>query len=388
MLVVKYLKPIEDEAMKVSTSIWLGVGFLIALAACKPSVPKDGGSEIRTLDNFAAGSQITINSCKGMYTEDKLDPVVRKMIADFNLIAAPADLRPEVDHSLSAIPTGLKNLFFLAGYRIDVAKGNTAKCTDVLPASSQACGKPEIVKNSNGDVREGIVIYVEAEKQAVRHALVRAFAYTMSERLARLIPADSGGFEIGEHDDAGFSEWKAQAVVAVLHDVATRQGIDDKTFGVHRSKLPTDGKLLAKSSSLNERRAEWAEFAKKNVQNAHDFSSYALAEAADSYWCDPAVTRISMKRDFPETHQLFEAELDAALSADRLTEMSAEAEDASSAALGLTARRYRFPILGAPFRAAGRIASAPFRARANLVGRVGSFPRLRTGRLFPRAYGF
>jgi hypothetical protein len=85
----------------------------------------------------------------------------------------------------------------------------------------------------------------------------------------------------------------------------------------------------------------------------------------DQFYCDGDFDSetAKMRGEFAAVHSVLLHDFHQALGAG----------DSEQAAFGL----WRFPLI-----------RGAFRARSNLVGRVGSFPRLRTGRVFPRAWGY
>src|SRR4051812_38380161 len=79
-----------------SKSLILNALVLIAFSSCKPKV----SSKVQSLDNFAGGS--VVNSCKGAYS-----PSVFTKLESTN-----GSLNQAAVDSLSAVPTGLQDIFF------------------------------------------------------------------------------------------------------------------------------------------------------------------------------------------------------------------------------------------------------------------------------------
>jgi hypothetical protein len=406
------------------TMLVFSLGFI---SSCKPNVqqPHSQG-DLKTLDNFVAGENVVVNQCKGVYKFDQIDPVVKKFIAEEHLIEVAENLRSVVDATLTAVPTSLKNLFFSLGYRIEVGQGYAAHCQKLTGNPlDRACVQSErsTIEDPNTGERfdvESLSIIVEASSKDIRHGLLRAFGYLMSERFAKL-KVDENGKPVYENDDSpSFKDWKSQLAGRLIHDVAnSKEGITSKTFGRYRNLLPKDGNLIKRSPSLSVYLKAWNDYERVQPERAHTLATYLLAEAVDSYWCDESKTRLVMKNQFGETYKFFHESLASEL--EHGWTQSSEAHSSVSANESMALWGGGFPILRGAFqggravvRGAGRLAvgagravvrggylagravvqggaaivSAPFRARANLVSRVGSYPRLRTGRLFPRAWGY
>jgi hypothetical protein len=363
---------------------------------CKVSPQPHSDSDLSTLDNFAVGQDLVINQCQGSFRAEAMDPAISLKIQQHELIQVADAQRAEFDRTMTAVPTNLKNLFFSAGYRINIQAGNQERCLQVHGKPNKACLVSESVRDPAGQAREGISLLVEADPQAIRHGLLRGIAYAITTRLSYLSIDDAGSLELGPQPDQAFADWKLRNAVAVIHDVATTRGISSSTFGENRSLLPADGALLARATTLQQRQIEWNRLVTQNPSGLTRFADYAFAEAMDSFWCNPNQTRTVMQQLFPTSFQLFRDELDIALQTAWNAPESADSAEHEAEGLALTQyRSYRFPVLGAPFRAAARVArgaawvaTAPVRARQNLVSRVGSYPRIRTGRLFPRLWGY
>ena len=374
---------------------------------CKSSTGGDEPSKIKTLDNFAAGSTVSENACGADSTPDPIDDKVASIIDGLSLIQADEDSKEPVAAALGALPLNLVNLYFATGNRIVISEkafdGEPDEGIDdcsiardegrLLDGPVRITEKSELASciilesQNGGEARLGI--YIRNNSAAIRHALVRRVSQAVSIHLARLSTESDGLLNIGDQEDAPFTEWKMSLLSALDKDIADLPSEDTVNYRSLRRSL-----------------------------SASEFSHYAFAEAMDSYYCSPR-TRDAMTSKFANTYAQF-VELDGDLRSiwvDQIVEKSGKSTGKNLGLVG-PVRRVLYGVgragvlatrgaaqLGAGVvRGTGRVAfgtgrvlirgsGAVVRGGANIIRGVGQGIggalqyRADTGYLFPRLHG-
>lgn len=383
------------------------LALAFAAVGCKSFTGGDEPSKIKTLDNFAAGSTVSENACGADSTPDPIDDKVASIIDGLSLIQADEDSKESVAAALGALPLNLVNLYFATGNRIVISDkafdGEPDEGIDdcsiardegrLLDGPVRVTQKSElasciILESQNGG--EGrLGIYIRNNSAAIRHALVRRVSQAVSIHLARLSTDADGLLNIGEQEDAPFTEWKMSLLSALDKDIADLASEDTVNYRSLRRSL-----------------------------SASEFSHYVFAEAMDSYYCSPR-TRDAMTSKFANAYAQF-VQLDGDLRsiwADQLVEKSGKSSGKSLGGIrpvrralygvgraGVLATRGTAQLGAGAVRGTGRVAfgtgrvlirgsGAAVRGGANVIQGVGQGVggalqyRSDTGYLFPRLNG-
>lgn len=312
--------------------------------ACKSIDVSPESSEVKTLENFAAGATVQENACGTESTPDPVDDQVAGLIDGLSLIQASESRKETLATALGAMPLNLVNLYFATGNRIVVSDKafdgkvdagiedcqiarNQGRTLDGRVSISE---RPELQScivsepQGNGEVRLGI--YIKDNDAAIRHALVRRMSQAVSMHLSRLVVDSDGKPVINEVEDESFAGWKRSLLAALDKDIS----------------------VLPASSTANYRKL-------RSSLKPSELSHHAFAEAMDSYYCSSR-TRAQMQAKFPNSYASF-AGFDSELN----TMWSEQAAEVNAGQLSLG------PV-GAVLRGVGRV--GVFAARG--VARVGA----------------
>ncbi len=252
-----------------------------------------GGSETKSLNNFARGSgDVTRNICSGsnevvMGIKSEWDHV------DFSKVAPDQvdGLKQVLRQSLTAVPNNLQQVFFGIGGKIVFSSNlnNPGNSSGELACQHSAANDKFAGEGTSrvdacwvvDPQTKDVVILMAPSVEVVQHSTVRMFGYILSQVLTKLSMDDNG--KLIRQDDPGFQQMLTDIGTAVVADV--QKPGSKYTFAVNKSLLGTD-----------------------------EFKYFAFAESFDSYYCNGQLRASMAKQDeFPQTFALF-LKMDAELS--------------------------------------------------------------------------
>jgi hypothetical protein len=262
----------HDDAQK---SLLLVATAIVAtgLAACRPP-RQDSASQTQSLDNFAAGKTVTVNSCGYDFRGDQDAPAVTWSL---NGQGDTLDLRSRFDGQcskdhwndpvcraafgvLAAVPAQLAAPFFLGfGGRITV--GGEAPCQrPELTAAEKDYASADIAGQTYWceSAGEPAHLYLPADETVIRHSLLRLYAYFYTERFAPTVGELANGGPI----NSALGQAAAQAFTTM------RDGLADKVIE-DVGEATEAGQRLAKFRTADHER----------------YANYAFAEMVDSRYC-------------------------------------------------------------------------------------------------------
>lgn len=314
-----------------SPSVLIRAAILSSIVAfgCKPQVPT---SETASLDNVTrgAGTALEVNREFGEKPMAKAD---FERLRSSGQIKVSDALAETLRRSLANIEPIL-DVYFNAGYKIEVSDGAAAACK-IAAAEEQAqagfdatetdqshqfiacwsrrfyvekAGKLERVSMADAReesaTQEEFVINLDANDLTIRHAALRLVGFSLFQRLSRLTAVD-GKLVIGA-ESAAFRALRASLGVDLLQAVAGKAG----ALAPVRHLLPSDPGSWKRADVVN----LWATWREQQPTKAALFDEYAAAESFDSYY-HSAKTKAAMERDFPVIFKKFDEQIDAELSA-------------------------------------------------------------------------
>lgn len=164
------------------------VAFVSLASACKPSAT----SSVRTLDNFAADATVHQNFCGASAAVRQAEPA-RFILADrvvFDDVVArdPGRLRvlkDEVIASLTAVPPNIQKMF-LAMDGFVYVRGDVGQICSEAAEGEGAASCFRFGQDPDGVRARVLDIYVAPSEPAIRHGLLRQFAFVYTQFLARL----------------------------------------------------------------------------------------------------------------------------------------------------------------------------------------------------------
>jgi hypothetical protein len=304
--------------------LMVGMLILSPIVGCKSDTSE---SEVRTLDNYAAGTRLRTNDCSG---DPNLvnDRVGRQIGTDLEAKHLKFELSPGANQALlaaavknafSALPMDVQGMFLAMQGQIVVTKDAHQYCTVVdRVAAGQTSSSKEAEISALKEGRETIsacywfmppdvfekvyqvrqnkraaqifTVFVKDDVQEIRHGLVRAFGYLVAQVSPRLMTNDKtftrADLQVTfvEEENPSFRAVKRRVAEAFLMDLEKRP--EAEKFA----------KFGANGSAHAEARAA--------------FQDHVYAEAFDSMYCNAfgageANTRERMERDFPHTFAAF-----------------------------------------------------------------------------------
>ncbi len=284
--------------------------FALLASACKPS---SEGSDLKTLDNFAAGKRATTNACIGPEAVLKSQAVAalndeidsKRIIWDTDEKREPLSLA--LRKAFSAVPPSLQTQFLGTQGRFVVSKNANKLCTErkveYLKDAKQNAAELKALREGLNEV-EACYLYAMPEEASkiltkatdkpaffvilsdnstkIQHNLVRVFGY-MNSQISSLMLVE-GDFTSG-NDYYRFSDKQ------------------NPEFASDRKKVTDaflqDLKKLGKYESFKQFESAVASKAERQY-----FEDFVYAEAFDSFFCNEETLK-TMGRDFKLTLNAF-----------------------------------------------------------------------------------
>jgi hypothetical protein len=257
------------------------VALLLAMAFVGCRNEAGSGSEVQSLDNFAAGKQIEANVC-GIDSPEpgRLARHVDEFERAGRIVASP-EMKKIVLGTLEAVPPKLLSLFALDGGRVVVEPRAAARCEQALPKDlasarvharergAQAESIPACWLGQRG--RNNLEIVIEDRPEIIRHALLRALAYYLVE--TRYLPVKGGRPQ--DVNVRSIAQSFAELSTSFLRD------------------LKADGQS-----------AQLQRLTKERSEAPGAFDLLVFAESIDSYYCSTKSRQI-FETKFPSAYAVF-----------------------------------------------------------------------------------
>lgn len=296
---------------------------MLLAGACKPAA-QNSGSQLQTLDNFAAGKRVKTNECAGNPAMEN-DPTLKGVLAeaearvsDPNSDQARKKLNvAAVRQAFAAVPPSLQAQFLGMGGRILLAADANKLCTDETrnkaPYTKFTKEDLKALSESLNEVRSCYLFMIPAEIEAVlgiksenpmytivikndpveiKHGMVRVFGYMNAQLSGRLavdgdFTSPSTKVALAKTPNEKFEKTKLKITKAFLDDLRGKSGY---------SSFEKFGKMSASSPEFIA------------------LTEFVYAEAFDSYFCnqhanDNRNTLAIMGKQFPNTLTAFTASL-------------------------------------------------------------------------------
>jgi hypothetical protein len=337
------------------------IGCLAGLPSCKHTT----GSQVQSLENFAAGSDLHLEQCSANAQGTSSPRLLTQRLAfDGSQAQASKDALAQLAASvLTALPAEVDAAAYYSGLHIVFSDRTPDICSAELsspPADTSTLTSCIVLAGVNSDGKNGhqLAVYMKPDPAILQSSLIREMGYFVVQYLGSLVPSD-GTFILDLNRDPGLRRFRA--------DLAARFVFDAIDMAVP-SMLYTVGAYLG-PDGLNTVRANTASYQSSlSVESLYAgtrfaaggdaelrvrFEDYVMAEAFDSYFCNSwapydttkayaalanpgsadanaalANTHLLMRDTFPNTYTMFDSMVDSLLGT--VGQIGDELKDAAS----------------------------------------------------------
>lgn len=300
---------------------------LVAGSSCKNNgdTATTPGTDLKTLDNFAAGKNVRINECRGTEANTIPDSKIilnSKIFTGVDGAAKVAEYRGYVKEYLTSVPKDLQRAFNALDGEILI----TDKAAELCGKSFADTGSDQYIAPERRTIESCFIYATNAEQtkswftvihapdaKAIRHGGIRVFGSIYSQFIPRMAAnADKTSprkFILQENETQEFSSYKHKISAKFLADLNS-QGVYDLnnlksllgdnvkatvTNNLKRGVDPLDGLVVKYGSD-----APVTDAAKLNLIRKR-FDDFVFAEAFDSFRCSGKTVAV-MKEEFPATY--------------------------------------------------------------------------------------
>ncbi len=261
----------------------LSAGLIIALSACKPK----GSSDLKTVENLAAGSQVRANMCHGDIAKNKYvdDVLVSIDVQDEKL---KTRLRDELYIALTALPKDYIDAYYALHGKFIITPDSAALCS-----LGGKAGAPNVdvtactLQISAGAAKmhpdmEGLIVVLKADPGVIRHSTVRTFGYMFSQLLAHNLSFDNPALVL---NPKFYADLQMKLSLAFLSDMG-----QSKLFNIKNLEplLGADADTIIRRN-IAEMKAGKSKDLFKGLTVSKDkiaqFTDYVVADTFDSYHC-------------------------------------------------------------------------------------------------------
>lgn len=263
--------------------------FLASLTSIGGCNPKNTSS-VKTLENFAAGTNLRDNTCFGDPNKDFSGLAINVEVEDEK---TRVFLGQELTTALTALPQSL--IDGLAGLRVKflVTPNAAALCpvnrsNDIGVACTLGIPDREAAMIGNPEL-SGYTIVIAADPNArfIKHLTIRTIGYFLSQDIAsRYLKVEDGKQTF---NPARFADLQVLLAVAFFADVSDSKGLFDLT-SFKKYLGPDATKIVAKNFEAIRSGKKRSIFAgiDRNVAGLVDFIGQLTADSFDSYYCTAA----------------------------------------------------------------------------------------------------
>lgn len=284
-------------------SLCAALVLTLSLVSCKSPHSKQA-----SLDNFAAGAAYKTNLCSGSRAEQEAlkDATPIPMIVDVADKTQNILLRTEAVVALSAVPPKLVDRFIKMNGTITITPFANQTCRMLMAANRDqlrfaaegqdsilACTTMSSRPSTNG--MQSLDMFVDADADAIRHALVRQFGFFYAQMLSRMLATGKPNehtptYLLQAAPNMAFEQQSDLLASAFLRDIAASQLFDVANL---KAYIGTDQDIAALKQNLSAKAADAFNGVTFDTADAdlrairkRQFKDYVYAEAFDSYYCN------------------------------------------------------------------------------------------------------
>jgi hypothetical protein len=144
-------------------------------------------------------------------------------------VLAPDSVRSEVEKTLSAIPNGLKSVFFGMGSELHFVADLKSACSQGSKASGSSsavlsnsnfasCSRVVPVTNADNGNAEKNILIVQADPQNFKSNLVLSMMGFVSRKLGKIEPESGGSLVSRDDESEKVRKFKTNFALNVLHE--------------------------------------------------------------------------------------------------------------------------------------------------------------------------
>jgi len=328
----------------------LGLCFSFFTYGCKPT---SDSTEVKTLDNFAAGATIRVNSCSN--ASGALDSRWKSL----NRINLGTELKQtlsaevqksyinEVEQYLKTIPAEMQDAYLSAGGEILLSSKAVTRCNQGYLSKTEfrnyvAEKRRDLLdsclitavdkdKDSLSGFLGVLAIYhqidvssigkeykagagIDLNQARLRHSGTRVFALAFGQYFTKLVQntgnySDALPFSVGPSDLPGMEATKEEIAAAFLEDLVAHNEAKHANYKLSNMEpfLGASGVSSVKNniSSAKTELSPDAVFKGVDTTSRQRFSDFVFAEAFDSFQCS-SKTRSDMEKEFSKSFKQYQ----------------------------------------------------------------------------------